>query len=63
MSKWVAIFTVDASTVVEVEAVTQEQAEKKAWENIGRHQLCHQCSHELDIGDVIDLVEITENAE
>ena len=63
MSKWVAIFTVDASTVVEVEADTQEQAEEKAWENIGRPRLCHQCGDELDIGDVIDLVEITENTE
>lgn len=60
LKKYYATFTVDATTSVEVFASSKEEAEEKAWNEIGRPSICHQCSREMDIGDIMDLVECEE---
>jgi hypothetical protein len=60
MKKWAVMFALGASMSVEVEAETQEEAEKKAWEKAQFPTLCHHCSNEFDIGEPFEITEITE---
>jgi hypothetical protein len=53
-------FTVYASTAVEVDAENEEEARQKAEEVVYRPSLCHQCSDELEMGDVGDIFEVEE---
>jgi hypothetical protein len=57
--KYSVIISVDASVHVEVEADNEEQAKDLAMEKAGAPCLCHQCSSELDVGDLIEVVEVT----
>ncbi|MFD1206657.1 hypothetical protein ACFQ38_16290 [Sporosarcina contaminans] len=41
----------------EVEAENKEQAEEKAWESDEQHvSICHHCSGEFDLGDMIRVI-------
>jgi hypothetical protein len=60
MPKYSVIITVDASIVVEVEAEDEEQAKELAMEQASRPGLCHQCSHELSVGELLDAIDATE---
>ena len=60
MKKWNVSMTVDATINVEVEAESEEEAKRKALETASRPGLCHQCSRELDIGDVLEAIEAYE---
>ena len=60
MKKWSVVLSVDATMIVEVEANTEEEAKDKAIETAGTPWLCHQCSRDLNIGDVMDALEVVE---
>lgn len=60
MKKYSVIITVDASIYIEVEAESEAQAREKAMESASEPCLCHQCSREVDIGGILDVVEVTE---
>jgi len=54
MKKWNVCLAFGASRFVGgVEAETAEEAIEKAIDTDGYVGLCHQCSHEIDIGDPI----------
>lgn len=55
--KYHVIFEVYASTTVTVEADSEEQARDKAYKEVGP-SLCHQCSNELNIDDVGEIVAV-----
>ena len=57
--KYVVTIEVYATTRVEVEADSADQAETKAFKN-AHVSVCHQCSHKLDIGDLGDVLEVEE---
>ena len=46
--KWTVMIPIHASTIVEVEADTKEEAIQKGYEEAAP-SLCHQCSHEVQI--------------
>lgn len=56
--RYTAVFLVSASTSVEVEADSREEAETKAWEAVRNPRLCHHCSRQVDIGDVYELSDL-----
>lgn len=58
MKKWLIYATYSASKFIgEYEAETEEEARAKAEEDAPPNVcLCHHCSGEIDIGDVIDLI-------
>lgn len=56
--KYRAFFTVATTCSVEVEADSEEAAEEKAWELVDVPSLCWQCSRQLDVGDILDMVEV-----
>ena len=58
--KYQVILTIDASIDIEVEADSEEEAEQLAYEKAKRPCLCHQCSREVQLGDIMDAVEVTE---
>ena len=54
MKKWTVYLSFNATKVVEdIEAETQEEAIEKAIDRDGYASLCHQCSSEIELGDVI----------
>lgn len=55
--KWFVVFNVYASTSMQVEADTEEEARELAEQNV-HVSLCHQCSREVDIGDVGEILEV-----
>ena len=58
--KYRVIFTVDATCSVEVEADSEEEAKEKAWEEASAPTVCHQCSNELEVGDIMDCIDVEE---
>lgn len=54
--KFYVTFEVYASTTIEVEADTKEEAEEIAKDAVYAPSLCHQCSRHLDIGDVGEIL-------
>lgn len=54
--KFYVTFEVYASTTVEVEADTKEEAEELAKDVVYTPSLCHHCSRHLDIGDVGEIL-------
>lgn len=65
MKKYGVTFIVYSSMTIEVEANSEEEAcelaEKKAYEP----SLCHQCSDELEVdsvGDIVQVIEIEKGA-
>jgi hypothetical protein len=60
MKRWIVMFALEASMSVDVEADTQEEAEKKAWKKAEFPTLCHQCSDQFDLGDPIAITETME---
>lgn len=62
--KWTVMALVDASYIVgEFEAETGEEAAEKAWDEAHSPSLCHQCSDELETGDVYDLRAWTDDGD
>ena len=61
--KYFVHFSLYASKVVEVEADNEDQAREKAEENFEPVCLCHQCAHDVEIGDVGEIVAVTECGE
>jgi hypothetical protein len=57
MSKWVVIFQVYASTRVEVDAETADEAVTVATKKT-HVSICHQCSRHLEVGDLGEILEI-----
>jgi len=57
--KYLVHFKLYASTMVEVEAESEEQAREKAEENFEPVCLCHQCANDVEISDVGEIVEVT----
>ena len=53
MSNYTVILLVDASLGAEVSADSAEEAMEKADEQVDVPTLCHHCSRELDVGDVV----------
>jgi len=60
MKKYVVTITVDASVWVEVEADSEEQAKELGMQKAVNPCLCHQCSSEVFVGDLIEAVEASE---
>ena len=58
--KYSVQFEVYASTVVIVEAESEEQAREIALQNAYAPCLCHQCSDDVEIGDIGDITEVLE---
>jgi hypothetical protein len=62
--KWTVMALVDASYIIgEFEAETGEEAAEKAWNEAHSPSLCHQCSDELEAGDVYDLRAWTDDGD
>lgn len=59
MKKWAVMIEVYASTLVVVEAETEEAARDAAYET-AHVSVCHQCSDHLEVGDLGDVLEINE---
>ena len=55
MKKWGVTVLIDASTFIEVEAETEAEAIEKALEEAYVPSICHHCSHELELGDILML--------
>lgn len=55
--KYHVIFEVYASTTVTVEADSEEQARELASQEV-HVSLCHQCSHDLNVDDVGEIVAV-----
>ena len=53
MPKYRVTMLVDATVDVVVEAESEEEAKDKALINAYAPTLCHQCSDDLEVGDVI----------
>lgn len=60
MSKWSVMYAVDASVTVVVDAETEEEAIAKANGLVGRPSICNQCANEIEVGDVVDVLEVIE---
>jgi len=60
MPKYLVAFQVYATTWVEVEADSEEEAKEKAEQEINEPTLCHQCADEVEIDGVGDVVGIQE---
>lgn len=63
IKKWRAVVTIDASASELVEAATEDEAREKARIAASGHGLCHHCTNHIELGDVIDVVEIYESDE
>lgn len=60
MNRYSVMFTVDASVTVDVDAENEEQAKERAWAQVSSPSVCHQCSREVEVGEIMDLVEVLE---
>lgn len=60
MKKWSVLFLVDASVSVEVEAETKQEARELASSVVESPSICHYCSNHIDVGDIMEIAEITE---
>lgn len=54
---------IDCGKGGEVEGDTIEECVDKAWEEFGYASLCHQCAHEVDMGDSYSLTLFDEQGE
>ncbi len=61
MPKFRVLFSVDATVSVTVEATNRGAAQEKAWDVVERPCICHQCSDELEVGDVLDILEVVSD--
>ena len=57
--KYSVAISVDATVHVDVEAESKEAAERAAYK-AARVSICHQCSRGLDVGDLGDVLDVTE---
>ena len=51
MATYMVVFTTGASSVIEVEASSVEEARKLANKRFDGPSLCHQCSRHINLGD------------
>lgn len=64
MSKKYRVFiSVDATVSVVVDANSEAEAKEKAMEVADRPCICHQCSDQVEIGDLIDVLDVVEEGE
>lgn len=59
--KYRVMFTVDATVSVVVDADNEEAAKEKAWEVAAHPCLCHQCADELEVGDLLEIIDVTKD--
>ncbi len=60
MKTYSVLITVDASIFVKVKAENEEQAKILAMEKAPHPSVCHHCSREIEIGDLLEAVEAIE---
>lgn len=60
MKKYQVTFEVYATTSIEVRAESEAQAREKACKRICPVSVCHDCSDELNVGEVGEITEVTE---
>ena len=60
MKRWRVFFSIGASTAVEVEADTRQGAIDRAYEEACPPTLCHHCSDRIELGDIVDAVDVEE---
>jgi hypothetical protein len=58
--KYFVTFEVYASTVIEVEANSENEARDIANEKCYCPTLCHQCSNDIEVSDIGEIVDIQE---
>ncbi|MGZ3235773.1 MAG: hypothetical protein ACXU8A_00185 [Burkholderiaceae bacterium] len=56
--KYRVSMTVDATLTVEVEAENEEQAKELAWDIAEAPCLCHHCSDQVDVGDLMEVCSV-----
>ncbi|AZF09522.1 hypothetical protein C4J93_1308 [Pseudomonas sp. R2-37-08W] len=60
MKTYSVLLTVDASIVVKVEAESEEEAKELAADIAEVPSICHHCSRNVQIGEILEAVEATE---
>lgn len=60
MKKYRVVLTVDATIFVEVDAENEAQAKELGLAKASMPHICHQCSRNVSIGDVLDAVDAEE---
>lgn len=60
MKTYSVLLTVDASIVVQVEAESEDEAKDLASDIAEAPRVCHHCSRNIEIGDILEAVEATE---
>lgn len=60
LKKYSVAIKVNATMYVEVEADSEEEAREKAWSEAYEPSLCHQCSDEMEIDGLGEIVGIDE---
>lgn len=61
--KYRVLISVDATVSVVVDANSEAEAKEKAMEVADRPSICHQCSDQVEIGDLIDVLDVVEEGE
>ena len=59
--KYTVVLVAGATTVVDVEANTADEAREKACEE-AYVSLCHQCAHDVTVGDEWEPVQVTDDS-
>lgn len=60
MPKYSVMLLVDASITFKVEAESAEQAAELAMAQAPNPSVCHQCSDEVSVGEIIEVAEVLE---
>ncbi len=63
MKTYYVTFEIFASTTVQVEADSEDEAREKACKKAGGVSLCHQCSRVVSIDDVGEITNVSEATE
>ena len=58
--KYSVCLTVDCTINVTVEAESEEQAKRLAYENAPNPSVCHYCAGKINLGDILEAVEAVE---
>jgi hypothetical protein len=62
MKTYSVLITVDASIVVKVEANSEEEAKEIAMEVAETPSICHHCTRRVEVGELLQVVEVIEVA-
>lgn len=63
MKEYLVNMLVDATVPLKIKANSAEEAAAKAYETTGVPSLCHQCSDDLEVGDIVGCVVATAEGE